>query len=176
MTLIELRMLRPLHRVLVTLARATCPDDIDDLGIAEAVASDVGEYMKALPTYIRVGLIAGLTAFEVSAMGWPGTLGRPYSTLDKARARAHFDLWWSSRFLPLHEFARAVKSLLAGSYYDQPAVRERMGYTPDKWIADVKRMREQKWADEIRAHEELLRKPDPLLVPVTNLHRRDANA
>lgn len=175
MTLADFRLPRPLHRVLVATARATCPDEIETLGIAEQVANEVEDFMRALPTYIRAGLIAGLSAFEASPAVWPGTVGKTFSMLDRDRARAHFDLWWSSRFLPLHEFARSVKALLAGAYYEHPLVKQRLGFTPEKWIDEVKRMREQRWADEIRAHEELLRAPDPL-VPAASLTRRGADA
>ena len=174
MILSDVRLPGPPHRVLVALARATCPDELDRLGLADDVAREVEDFMRALPAYIQVGLLAGLTAFEAAPAVCPGSLGRTFSRLDPARARAHFDRWWSSHLLPLHELARSVKALLAGAYYEHPLVKRRLGFTPEKWIDEVKRMREQRWGDEIRAHEELLRAPDPL-VPAASLTRRKAD-
>lgn len=62
--------------------------------------------------------------------------------------------------IPALQVRRALRDLVVVAYYDQPAVKERLGYDPDAWTAEVAPPRTERWADEIRRHQELIIRPD----------------
>ena len=64
-------------------------------------------------------------------------------------------------FVPARQLRRALRDLIVVTYYDQPVVKERLGYDPDAWTAEVAPGRAERWGDEIRRHEELIVRPEP---------------
>ena len=156
-----------LRATLETLAPVVCPPDVHTLGITADIIASVELLLRSFPTYIRVGLVAGIGAFEVGAL--PSHLRR-FSRLDEPRARAYFESWWHSPLPPMRLFAKVLKGLLAMGYYEQPAVHDRIGYHPDQWHQEIRRRR----APHVEAaarHLEVVLAPDPL-VPASHLNRR----
>ncbi|MEJ7604236.1 MAG: hypothetical protein WKG01_40625 [Kofleriaceae bacterium] len=70
---------------------------------------------------------------------------------------------WEHGLTPLHvQFARGLNQMMSLSCYEQPAMRERVSYQPEPWIADVTRKRLQQFPTEIRRQEASTLAPDPL--------------
>jgi ferredoxin len=63
----------------------------------------------------------------------------------------------------LREIANLLKVSLALAYYDQPPIRDWLGYAPDAWIAEAAQRRLTTWSSEIRRHEAELLAPDLLV-------------
>jgi choline dehydrogenase-like flavoprotein len=59
--------------------------------------------------------------------------------------------------------AREVRRLLVVAAYEQPAVHAALGYDPVGWIEGTAARRVQRWGEEIRAHELVLVRADPLV-------------
>lgn len=150
------------RRTLAALARIACPPEIDELGLVDDVVDHMGASMGALPELFCRGLVAGLTTYELGARLVPGNGGRAASQLDPDRALRYFLLWRKSPLMPQRELIKAVRGLLCLAYYEQPAAREQIGYTPEQWIDKVKRKRLAVYSDEINAHQQSLLEPDPL--------------
>lgn len=148
------------RRALAGLARVACPPDVDELGLADAIVDHVELSLTALPALFRQGLLAGLATYENGARALHR--GRPASALDGDAALAWFQRWRRSSLLPMREWVKGAKGLLCMAYYEMPAAKQKIGYTPDAWIEKVKRKRLAVWGDEIRKQEQALIEPDPL--------------
>ena len=168
MILADFHMPRWLKRTVTAVARVTCPDDLEVLGLTEHVTLTVEHAMRAYPAGVRVGLVAGLAALETGAVL---RYGRPFSSLPRDRARAFFAAWWTSSVAPLASFAHAVKSLCSMAYYDSPAVRDKIDYRPDAWIAARVHERLSRYGVAIERAEAEVTAPDPLIA-ATSLPRR----
>jgi hypothetical protein len=175
MTLADFRLPRRARRVLAALARVVLPADVERLRLTDPVIDHFELMMRALPGHMRLGLLAGLTTFDLSAAVVPSSRGRRFAGLDRGRALAHYERWLHAPLLPMRQLAKAVKAVLAMGYFDQPVVRARLEYHPDRWIAQAARRRLDRWADAIRRHEADLVAPDPL-VPSTDLLRKVRHA
>ena len=110
-------------------------------------------------------------AGKIMDLGPIARYGRPFSRLDDDRARAWFASWWSSPVGAIRQFAKALKSMIALAYYDAPAIRARLEFHPDAWIAEVARRRLESYGVDIQRAEETVRAPDPL-VPMPRRRRR----
>ena len=150
------------RRTLAALARITCPPEIEELDLVDDVVDHMGLSMGSLPELFCRGLVVGLTTYELGARLVPGNGGRAASQLDPDRALRYFQLWRKSPLMPQRELIKAVRGLLCMAFYEQPAAREQIGYTPEQWIDKVKRKRLAVYADEINAHQRSLIEPDPL--------------
>ncbi len=87
----------------------------------------------------------------------------------------YYNAW---RYSPIHlqrEFVKGLKGLLCMGYYSQPEAMESIGYTPDKWVAKVKRRRLEIYGDDIRRHEETMFVPDPLPTLGVSAEPREAD-
>jgi hypothetical protein len=158
--LADFRLTRAQRRALGGLARVSCPPDVESLGIVDAVVDHMELSLRALPALLRTGLVTVLAAYENGARALHG--GRPASALPYDQAHAWFERWRKSPLLPMREWVKAAKGLLCMAYYEQPAVKEQIGYTPEAWIEKVKRKRLMVYGDEIKRHEQSLITPDPL--------------
>jgi hypothetical protein len=163
-TLADLRLSPRLRGTLATLARVVVTDDVLELGIVDEVVDEVELLLRAVPTPVRLGFLAGLRAFDASARAAPSSRGRRFADLPPDLADAHFDRWWSSSLAPMHQMAKGARMFVAMAYYEHPKVRERLGYDPEAWIEKVKRERTEQHGEEIRAHEAMILEPRPLLV------------
>jgi hypothetical protein len=167
MKLADFHIPGPLRKTLARLMPVVCPPDVESLDIEAEVIDTVELMVRSFPGYMRLGLLAGIGAFELGALA---VRLRPFSRLDRRAAERYFEAWWESPIPVLKLFAKVLKGLLAMGYYEQPAVHERIGYHPDRWHDEIRRRREA-YAESARQHQELLLTPDPL-VPVANLVRK----
>ena len=138
------------------LVSAACPDD----SAAPAVADQLERSLRSFPGHVRAALVAGLTTLELSAIF---RYGRPFSRLTAAQARAWFVAWWDSPISVCHELVRGIRAILAYAYYEQPAVKRRLEFHPDAWIAEVARRRLASYGAEIERHEADLLRPQSLM-------------
>jgi len=145
------------RRVLRSLAALLCPPDVVP-DLLDPVIDDVELSMQAMPAAVRAALIAGLTTYDLGAVArW----GRPASKLGPAQAARYLDLWRHGLAIQ-RELVKAVRSLVCLSYFEMPAVKERMRYRPDHWIEKVTRHRLATYGDDIARHVASLSEPEPL--------------
>lgn len=161
-TLAAYRHPRAVRRVFASLVRVACPPDAAELGIVDDVVHHAELSIASFGPLFRSSLVAGTLTYDDSARFWPPARGRRATALGPELSARWFRTWWKSPLGIQREFARGVKSLLCLGYYEMPAVKEKLGYTPDAWIERVKRYRLQVYQDDIRRHEEELVAPNPL--------------
>lgn len=145
------------RRILRSLAALLCPPDVvpDLLG---PVVDDVVLSMQAMPAPVRAALVAGLTTYDLGAVArW----GRPASKLAPAQAARYLDVWCHGLVVQ-RELVKAVRSLVCLSYFEMPAVKERMQYRPDHWIEKVTRHRLATYGADIARHTASIAARDPL--------------
>lgn len=155
------RMSAGTRRVLVSLVPVVCPPECAELSLAGDVMAGVELSLRSMPGLVRTGLVAGLVAYDLSAL--PFHLRRARS-LDAGAAARHFDRWRHGLSLQ-RELAKGIRAILAMAYYDHPAVLRRMGYTADDWIEKVKARRLETYADDIARHEASIFARDPIPLP-----------
>jgi hypothetical protein len=160
MILADFHLPNRLRPTVTAVARVTCPDDLEALGLAQHVTLTVEHALRAYPAAVRGGLVVGLATLEAGALF---RYRRPFSRLGRVEARAFFAAWWHSRIAPLRTFARAVKSLCSMAYYDSPAVRDKIDYRPEPWIAERIHERLIRYGVAIERAEDEVTAPDPLL-------------
>jgi hypothetical protein len=159
--LADFRIPDRLRRVLEPLARIILPeDDLDRLGLIEPVIDHCELSLRAGPAIVRAGLLAGLAAFEAGAIA---RFGRPFTRLSRDRQDRWFAAWWESEAPPMRQLAKGVKTLLALAYWEHPLVKQQMEYHPERWIAEVAARRLRDYARDIREHDALVTRPDPLV-------------
>ncbi len=168
MTLADFHLSKPLRGTVVALARVVCPPDLDDLGLTDPVVDHLELGLRAFPAHVRIAFVAGLAGVEVSSLPFHG---RRFSRLAPAQAEAHFGRLWHAPVGAMRAFTQAARALLSFAYYEQPAVRAKLAYDPDSWIAKVKRERVERFGREIAEHERAVLAPDPLV----QIRTREAN-
>ena len=153
---------RGIRRVLEGLVPVVCPPDADELGLAPAIVDHAELTMGALPALFRAGLLAGLTTYDQLARVWPAARGKAAHDLP-LHLRSRWYLRWLGGLTPMQrEFAKAVKQILVLGHYEQPEIQERLGYTPQAWIDQVKKRRLEIYRDDIARHDASITAPDPL--------------
>lgn len=161
MILADFHLPKRLRPVVAQLARVLVPaEEIERFGLEEHIVDYLELQLRAFPAGFRLGMVAGLTTLEASAVL---RFGAPFSRLAPPQAAAWVASWWSSPISPFRALVRALKSLIALAFYDTPAMRERLSYHPDAWITKVAQKRLETWGLEIQRHEEELRAPSPLV-------------
>jgi choline dehydrogenase-like flavoprotein len=153
-----------IRRFLVRLAPVVCPPDLGELDLAGAVVDHVELTVASFPADLRFVMLAALRLMGASARFRPGEPG------------AAFERWWSARSRLRRTGARAIKAMFALAYYEQPAVKERMGYRPEAWIAKTAARRLQMFGDDIRHRETDVLRPDPLVPGRRERPARDSGA
>ncbi len=139
------------RKALATLARVVCPPELVTLGVLDEVLEETELMVRALPTYLRTGLVAGLTAFDQGFRLYPGARGKRFADAgDLAAAEHYYESWHESAFPVQFQFAKAIKGLICFSYYENPRVLAALGVHGDQWIAKVAKERLAKYADDIR--------------------------
>ncbi len=156
----DFRLSKRMRKILAPLARIVCPADLVTRDLTDDVIDEMELMMRAIPTYLRAGLVAGTLSFETGAIA---KHGRPFTRLSPAQQEAYFAAWWNSPLLPIRQFAKGVKGLLAMGYWEHPSVKQRMEYHPERWIAEVAARRIARYADDIRKQDEMVLRPDPLV-------------
>lgn len=161
-TLAAYRHPAPARKLLTSLVTVVCPPDAISLGIEDDIVDHVELSMRASPAGVRAALLTGMTGYELAAALWPPHLGRRASRLPRRQAERYFHSWWVSPLPPQREFAKGIKGLLCLGCYEHPAMKSRLGYAPEGWIAHVKSRRLSEYTDAIRRHQDALHAPDPL--------------
>ena len=159
------------RRTLRAMTHVACPPDVAALGCEERIASEVELSLGSFPPIMRFGVVAALVVFEWFCVVVPASFGRRFSVLPRASQDRYFAACWHHPWVLVRQAMKGIKGLIAMAYYELPEVKERLGYRPEPWIAQVKAMRLEKFGDEIRKHEKLVTAPDGL-VPATALSRR----
>jgi hypothetical protein len=175
MILADFEIPRALRPAAEQAARVICPDDLEPLGLTGTVVDHFEMSLRTTPLQVRLGMMAGLATLETGAVCFPPTRGRRFSRLDLPLARRWYHTWWKSPFSLFYQLAHGMKALVSLAYYEQPVVRDRLGYQPDAWVDKVRAHRFTAYAEEIRRHEAELIAPDPLIpLRVVKKERRHA--
>jgi hypothetical protein len=169
--LADFRIPRALRRVLAPMVRIVLTDEVEKLGLTEAVIDHVELSMRSIPFHLRTGLIAGLTSFELGAAAFPSSFGRTFSRLPAAKQAAYFKSWWQSPLFLMRQFVKSVKGLIAMGFYEQRVVLDRLEYHPEQWIAEVAARRLRDYADDIARQDQMVVERDPL-VPASTLTKK----
>ena len=104
----------------------------------------------------RGALLAALAFVEAAGIRW----GRPLSQLPlDARRKCVETLRASSPIV--RRLVGSVRDVIVIAYFDQPTVKDRLGYRPDEWTIAMKAARQDRWAAAIAQHEAVLRAPSP---------------
>jgi len=127
-------MRRGTRRVVTRLVEVACPPD-DLASVSAAVVDDVITHVGILPPLARRGIGPMLRLFDQLARVRNG--GRRFARLDDDRAQAYLEHVLVDRSGPVALVVRLVKGLAVLSYYEQPAVTNRMGYDPAGYVAQV---------------------------------------
>lgn len=159
----EFRLSARARRILAALAPIVCGPEVEGLDLTASLLDHVERTLGSFPATLRAATLAGLHLLNLSAAARPSSRGRRFSQLPPDAARQHYESWWSSRLSPLREVARLLKAPLVLAYYEQPPIRDQLGYDPDPWIAAAAERRLVTWSREIRQHEAELLVPDPLV-------------
>ncbi len=151
------------RKILVAMAPIVCPPEIEDQDLIHASVDALEAFMSSCTGQVQSATAVGLYAFEFSSCLHPAHNGRTFSQLPHDKAQAWFELWWHSPLVPMREFAKKTKGLLAMAYYELPEIAEQLDYHPEKWIRLVARRRLDLYGDEIRAKEAENTEADPLM-------------
>jgi len=163
MILADFEIPRALRACVEQATRVICPDDLEPLGLLAPVVDHFEMSLRTLPVHVRLGFLAGLGTLEMGSLLYPPARGRRFSALPLPLARRWYQTWWKSPLSVFYQLAHAMKALISLAYYEQPAVRDRLGYHPDEWVEKVRQHRYQAFAEDIRRHEAELIAPDPLV-------------
>ncbi len=171
MTLADFSLSRGQRRTLGQLAHVVCPGDVAALGIETAIVDEFELLLRTFPPLVRFAMLAATVLMEWLAVLAPSSLLRPFSLLPRGKQQRWFARWAHCPLMPVRQLAKTMKGLLGLGYWEHPSVKERIGYHPERWIAQVKEERAARFADEIAAGEAAVVAPDPL-VPAATLARR----
>jgi hypothetical protein len=83
--LADFRLPRALRRVVAAMARVALTDEVERLGLTDAVVDHVELSLRSIPFHLRTGVVAGLTSFEAGALALPSSFGRTFSRLPRAK-------------------------------------------------------------------------------------------
>ena len=133
--------------VLLQIVRAACPPDVDDLGIAEELLHYVEDSLAYAPPLFAQALRLGLLALDAASVLDGG--GRPFSRMPIDRARAYVEHSGHGLNVPRTAVVPQVRLLALMGYFENPAVRARMGYDPEAWIEHVKKERLERHANDL---------------------------
>ncbi|MGI8517851.1 MAG: hypothetical protein ACR2ME_05855 [Acidimicrobiia bacterium] len=139
-----------------SLVRLLCPSDVVTLGMVEDVVRHVEVSAASFSPVTRRALLAAVDLIEVAGLRY----GARFSRLPPHAARRLIEGLSNGSSLVRRLF-RSVRDLVVVAYFDQPAVKNRLGYRPGEWTASVVATRRELWRGEIERHEELLRRRLP---------------
>ena len=133
-----------------------CPSDVVTLGMVEDVVRHIEESAASISPVSRRALLASIDLIDVAGLRYGARLSR----LPPHAARRLIEGLSNGPSL-VRRMLRSVRDLVVIAYFDQPAVKDRLGYRPGEWTASVAARRRELWRGEIERHEELLRRPLP---------------
>jgi len=133
--------------VLVQIVRASCPSDLDELGILQDVLDEVQDSLAYAPAFVAHALTLGLLALDAASVLDGG--GRPLSRMPIEQARDYVEHAGHGPNLARSAVIPQVRLLALLAYFEHPIVHARMGYEPAAWIAKVKKERLERHADDL---------------------------
>jgi hypothetical protein len=148
-----------IRRVLAGLVPVICPPEVVELGLVDGVVDHVAGTMSTLPPLFLRGLHAGLRTYDHGARL---RYLRPAHRLTGEAAERYFQSWLHGATIVQRQLAMRLRQMMAMAYYEQPAVLDRMGYTPQAWIDDVTRRRLAVYGEQVAAAATRITAPDPL--------------
>jgi hypothetical protein len=151
------------RKILVAMAPIVCPAEIVEQDLVHATIDSLQDFMSSCTGEVVKATALGLYAFEFTSCLHPAHNGRTFTQLPPDKALAWFELWWHSPLVPMREFAKKTKGLVAMAYYEQPAMAAQLDYHPEKWIRLVAKRRLDSYGDEIRKKEAENTMSDPLM-------------
>ncbi len=169
-TLSSYRHLASTRRTLTALAAVACPPQARELGLLDAIVDHVELSMRSLPAELRLGLLAGLTALELAALP---RFGARFSKLAPCDAVSHYERWRHGNGVQ-RQFIKGVSGLLHLAHFEHPAIADRLGYTPERWVAKVKQRRLTVHREAIEDHQRALLVPEPLIAELEAFARDSA--
>jgi hypothetical protein len=147
------------RRIVVRLAVAACPPELQQQGLADALLTEFEALVAVLPPWLRWSVRGTLAALNQGARAYPPARGRRFVSLSDAAAQACLSAMLASR-RGLGPALQRVKGLVVFCYYDLPPVKEQLGYRPEPYMAAVSRRRLETYGAEIRAGESAELAPD----------------
>ena len=124
-----------------------CPDTVDQ--VIDDVVDEVRQTAAALPAATSRLLPVGLLLIDQLTRATPEGRGRPLHRLERADARVVLEAAMSGRSVVPAQLVLPFRSLAVAAYYDHPAVRLSLGYTPEAWIEQVTARRLRDYAGEL---------------------------
>ncbi len=155
------RLRRPLRRIVVRFAGVACPPDVPAGDVAGGLLAEFESLLGALPAGARWLIQGTLVAFDQGARLYPRAHGRRFARLGDDDAEAWFASIVARPRGGLAAAVQRIKGLVVFCYYEQPEVKERLGYHPDGYIAEVSRRRLARYGAQIRVGEEASLGSDP---------------
>ncbi len=137
---------------------AVCPPDLVRLGLLDDVVDHCERSLAAAGDLPRRMVDLALDGLHTGALV---RHGRPLAALPDARVAEFVDTLLRSPWRAVGQGVGLVRDLAVMAYYDQPVVKQRLGYDPDAWTATVAPARAERWADAIERHRELVVRPSP---------------
>jgi hypothetical protein len=133
--------------VLVQIVRASCPSDLEDLGITEDVVRYIQDSLAYAPLVFARALGLGLIAVDAASVLDGG--GTPLSRMPLERARTYVEGSGHGINVPRIAVVRQVRMLALMGYFEHDVVKKRLGYDPDSWIAKSIQERQERHADDL---------------------------
>jgi len=155
------RLRAPVRRIVVRFADVACPPEVRAGDVMGGLLAEFESLLGALPTGTRWLVQGGLVAFDQGARLYPRAHGRRFARLRDEDADAYFRAIVARPRGGLAAAVQRIKGLIVFAYYEQPEVKERLGYRPDGYIAEVSRRRLARYGAQIRAGEAASLGPDP---------------
>jgi hypothetical protein len=155
------RLRSPVRRIVVRLAEVACPPEVRVGDVMDGLLAEFESLLGALPTGARRLVQGGLVALDQGARLYPRAHGRRFAGLGDDDADAYFRAIVARPRGGLAASVQRIKGLVIFCYYEQPEVKEQLGYRPDGYIAEVSRRRLSRYGAQIRAGEAASLGPDP---------------
>jgi hypothetical protein len=140
------------------LALAVCPPDMVALGLVDDVVDHLQRTLDSIGALPRRMIGVALDGLDAGARV---RHGRRLDRLSDERVAEYVTTLSRSRSRSIRQGLRLVRDLLVMAYYDQPVVKQRLGYDPDAWTATVAPARAERWAEAIERHREVVVRPSP---------------
>lgn len=150
----ELR--RRAQRTVRALIPVFCPADADTEKFGDAIVHHVQLTVSALAPFTRRAFFMAVVLIETAGL----RRGRLLSRLSLGTRRDCVERLRKSSPI-LRRLVGSVRDVIVIAYFDQPAVKDRLGYRPSAWTEAMKAARADRWAAAIAEHEVLLRAPSP---------------
>jgi len=133
--------------ILTQLVRASCPSDVDELGLTEELVTYVEESMAYAPRILARALELGLLAVDAASVVDGG--GTPLSRMPIEKAREYVEHSGHGPNVARTAVVPQIRLLARLGYFEHPVVHRRMGYDPAGWMEKVKRERLERHADDL---------------------------